>query len=277
MQRYPIITIVVLALTTVALAKTSAAAQQESTAPRTLHAGSQQEFADYQADSALNSGAQLEQAASSFADHYPESELRAHLFERALHAYQQENNAAGVLKMGESILAIDPSHAIALVLTATVLADSLGPGDPDRDKKIPEIKRNAARALQTLDTSFVAPASATPAQAAIYKTTLQSMAYSALGIANLKTGDYADAEKNLRIAADLANIHPDPYIWYHLALAQDHRRRYAAALNSVEQAMQLASSNPDLQKLAETEHQRLNRLAGHPRESTDFGGTQPPQ
>jgi tetratricopeptide (TPR) repeat protein len=94
----------------------------------------------------------------------------------------------------------------------------------------------------------------------------------------LKTGDYADAEKDLKAAAELSRSKPDPYIWYHLALAQDHRKRYPAALNSVEQALQLASANPDLQKMAETEHQRLTRLAGHRnKDAPDSGGEQPPQ
>ena len=59
------------------------------------------------------------------------------------------------------------------------------------------------------------------------------MAYSALGIMKLKTGDDAGAEKDLKTAAELDKVRPDPYIWYHLALAQDHRKKYAAALSSV--------------------------------------------
>jgi tetratricopeptide (TPR) repeat protein len=88
------------------------------------------------------------------------------------------------------------------------------------------------------------------------------MAYSALGIAKLKAGDDAGAEKDLRAAADLNRVQPDPYIWYHLALAQDHRKQYSAALYSVEQALQLASSNPELQRLAEMEHEKLLGLTG---------------
>lgn len=249
---------------------------QDSPPARQVHARSQQEAADYHADYSVSGGAALEQAAASFAQKYPESELRSSLFARAMVEYQRENNSAGILKMGERVLALDPNHSVALVLTATALADGLGPSDPDRDKKIAEIKRNVARALQTVDTSFVPPAAATIEQAAVYKTTLHAMAYSALGVLNLKTGDYADAEKNLKVASELAKIHPDAYIWYHLALAQDHRKKYPAALNSVEQALQLASANPDLQKMAETEHQRLTRLTRHT-ESPEPGGAQPPQ
>src|SRR5260370_18382753 len=107
--------------------------------------------------------------------------------------------------MGERVLALDPNHSLALVLTATVLADSLVSGDPDRDKKVAEIKKNTARAIQTIDTNFVAPAAATPEQAGIYKTTLQTMAYSALAVTNLKTPNTTEAQKNLKMAPGLGN------------------------------------------------------------------------
>jgi tetratricopeptide (TPR) repeat protein len=249
----------------------------QDTAARPVYAKSQQEAADYHADYLILGGTAVEQAAISFAQKYPSSELRSYLFAKAMLEYQRENNSVGIMKMGERVLALDPNHVIALILTATVLADGLGPGDPDRDKKIAMVKKKVASALQTVDTSFIPPATVTVEEAAIYKTTLHAMAYSALGVVNLKTGDYADAEKNLELAADLAKIHPDPYIWYHLALAQDHRRKYPAALHSVEQALQLASANPDLQKIAETEHQRLTRLTRRTGESPDSGDDPPPQ
>jgi len=275
MQRLPLVPMALLTLSLGAMAPASRAMQRTSPAP--IHAKSQQELADYKADDSLKGGSAMEQAAISFAQKYPESELRLYLFARAMREYQRENNAAGIEQMGERVLALDPDHTVALVLTATALADSLGPSDPDRDKKIAEIKKNATRALQTVRTRFVPPAGATPQQAAVYKTTLEAMAYSALGMTNLKTGDYNEAEKNLKQAAELDKIHPDPYVWYHLALAQDHRKKYPAALNSVEQALQLASSNPDLQKLAETEHQRLSRLATHGKNSPDSGRAPLPQ
>ncbi|HWS16995.1 MAG TPA: hypothetical protein VN223_03235, partial [Candidatus Elarobacter sp.] len=159
--------------------------------------------------------------------------------------------------MGERVLGLDPDNPLALVLTATALADALGDHDRDREKKISTIKHNAARAIQAAEASY----SETSAGAPVYKTTLQSMAYSALGIMKLKTGDDAGAEKDLTTSTELAKIRPDGYTWYHLALAQDHRKKYAAALSSVEQALQLASSNPELQKLAEVEHERLAGLA----------------
>jgi hypothetical protein len=259
-----------------------------STAPapssprRPPQAKTQAEYADYNSAYALAGGAALEKAAGEFALKYPQSELRPYLYSKAMHEYQTENNPGKMLAMGEKVLALDPDNSIALVLTATVLADSLSDADLDRQDKISEIKKNSARALQTVDSAFVAPPNATPDQIAAYKGTLQSMAHSALGIMELKTGEDAAAERDLLQAADLNKTQPDPYIWYHLALAQDHlatamadkqqqKKKYLDALGSVNQALQYAASNLDLARLAQEERERLQQLAG----STESGRSSP--
>jgi tetratricopeptide (TPR) repeat protein len=235
---------------------------QANTEARRPQAKSAQERNDFNAAYAITGAAAEENAANDFAARYPTSELRHYLFSSAMLQYQRENNSAKMQAMGERVLELDPDNPLALVLTATALADSLGDRDREREKKIATIRRNAMRAIQTAETGYSNGSTGT---AGVYKMTLQAMAYSALGIMKLKTGDDAGAEKDLKTAADLAKIRPDPYIWYHLALAQDHRKKYAAALGSVEQALQLASSNPELQKLAEVEHERLAGLARGPR------------
>jgi len=241
---------------------TAPAAQTQPAGKRPPQAKTQQEYNDYNTAYALNGGAASEKAANDFAQKYPQSELRAYLYSKAMHDYQNENNPGKMLAMGEKVLALDQDNSIALVLTATVLADSLSEGDQDRADKISEIKKNTTRALQTVDSGFVAPANATAEQIAVYKSTLQSMAHSALGIMELKTGDDPGAEKDLRSAAELNKTQPDPYIWYHLALAQDHQGKYAEALGSVNQALQYTASNPELGRLAQGERERLTKLTG---------------
>jgi tetratricopeptide (TPR) repeat protein len=238
---------------------------------RPPHARSQQEYDDYRAALAAGNAGAVDRAATVFAAKYPQSELREYLFARAMSEYQLENNPEGMLSAGENVLALDPGQPLALVLTATALADRLGPTDADRDKEIAEVKRNAGRVIQGGKSRMNDPA-AQP-QAALYRSTLQGMAYSALGIVHLKTGDYEEAEKDLKAAIDLCK-RPDAYLWYHLALAQDHRRKFRMALNSVEQAMQLASSNPELQKMAEVEHERL---IGYVKNSPASGGSRSPE
>src|SRR5262249_54768830 len=120
--------------------------EQSSTPPP--RAASRQEYDDYHSALGAGSGAALEQAADAFAMKYPQSELRKYLLSRAMSQYQLENNASAMLAAGEKVLALDAGDSLALVLTATVLADSLGPTDADRDRKIAEVKRKTTRVIQ---------------------------------------------------------------------------------------------------------------------------------
>jgi tetratricopeptide (TPR) repeat protein len=252
-------------------------AQQPSAAPSQAakpapHAKTKPEFDDFKAASATTGGAAMEAAADSFASKYPDSELRAQLYLRAMHEYQTESQAAKTQAMAETILRIDPENPLALVITATGLSDQLPDARPDQhsgdliesrpDPSIAEIKKNASLALQTIDTSFIPPAGATPQQVAGLKAMLKAMAHSAIGVTDLKTGDDAGAETELKAAADLRKAQPDPYVWYQLALAQEHQKKYAEALASVNEGLRYTDSAPDLAKILQAERDKLTKLTG---------------
>jgi tetratricopeptide (TPR) repeat protein len=257
-----------------------AQAQQPKVSPspqpavrHTPQAKTQAEYADYNAANAITTGAGMEKAANDFAAKYPDSELRSILYSKAMHNYQAENNAAKMLAMGEKVLVYDPDNSVALVLTATALSDNLTENDPDKANKVATIQKNAGRALQTIDTSFVPPNGATAEQIKTYTDTLRSMAHSAIGIMSLKDKDDARAETELKLSADLLSAAPDPYVWYHLALAQDHQGKYSEALQSVQKALNYTSANPELGKLASGERDRLVLLT---RQETPAGQQSPP-
>jgi tetratricopeptide (TPR) repeat protein len=253
---------IILGLFLAATALASAAQQPTTTpAPATARhvpeAKTRQEFNDYNTAYALSGGAQLENAADEFAAKYPSSELKSYLYAKALHEYQNESNPGKMLAMGRKVLLFDPDHTIALVLTATVLADSLDEKDPDREQKIAEIKKDTKHALDTVDSAFIPPANATPEEVTAYKKTLRSMAHSALGITALKTQDNKTAEQELKLAADLNVTQPDPYIWYHLALAQHRQQKYPDALASINKALEYAGDHSDLADLVRNERKQL--------------------
>ncbi len=245
-------------------ADSSSPPHAQTTPRRPPQAKTQKEYSSYNAAYALSGGAAVEKAADNFAVQYPDSELRVYLYSKAMHEYQNENNPGKLLAMAEKVLALDPDNSIALVLTASVLADSLSDTDLDREQKIAEIKNKSTHALETVDTAFVPPPGATPEQIDAYKITLRSMAHSALGIMELKSGADAAAEEDLQAGASLNKTEPDPYIWYHLALAQDHQKKYVEALASINQALPHTSTNPELERLARGERERLLKLTATP-------------
>jgi tetratricopeptide (TPR) repeat protein len=251
--------------------------QAQPPGKRVLQPKTQAEFNDYKAAYAITGGAASEKAADDFAAKYPASELRSTLFAKAMNEYQTENNATKTLSTGQKVLQIDPDDAVALVLTANVLSDSLNDADPDRDKKVAEIKKNGGHALQLMGANFSPVANATPEQVEAYKKTLQALAHSALGITALKTGDDAGAEKELIAASQVNPSQPDPFIWYHLALAQDHQKKYDEALVSAKQAVQNAASNPEIGALANSEQARLLTLTGGTSPAPEKGSTPVPK
>ena len=248
-------------------------AQATTTPRRPPQAKSQKEFNDYNTAYAITGGAASEKAADDFAAHHPESELRSILYSKAAHEYQAENNPGKMLAMAQKVLSLDPDDTVALVLAATVLSDNLNDSDQDREQKVEQIRKDASRALQTVDSML--PPNATPEQIATYKNTLKSMAHSALGITNLKMKDDAGAEQELKTAAELGKAQPDAYVWYHLALAQDHQNKYQEALASVTEALRHTSANPDLARLATGERDRLLKLTGG--EAGPGNNSQPPR
>lgn len=244
-----------------AAAKPASAQAQHAPAPKEPpQAKTREEYNEYTEASALTGGAASEKAAQHFAEKFPGSELRVYLYSRAMHAYQSENNPGKMLAMGDKVLALDPDNAVALVLTAAVLADNLGGNDKDQIKNVTAIRDRCARAQKAL-ASGPAPPGATQQQIMAYQGTMQSMVHSTLGILELKMGNDAAAEIHLRTATQVEYAQPDPYVWYHLALAMDHQKEYPGALAAVDQALRYIGSNSELQKLATGERERLARLA----------------
>lgn len=237
---------------------------QESTQPAAKvapQAKTKEEFADYTAANSVTGGAAAEKAARHFERKHPQSELRVYLYSKTLHEYLTENNSGKVLELGQKVLTLDAGNAIALVLTATALADGMSEDDKDRDKKSEMIRDYCARAQQALAGGY-APPGATPEQVSAYLGMMQSMNHSALGILELKLGHDPEAEKELRTASEVRDAQPDPYVWYHLALALDHQKKYPEALNAVNSALKFVGANADLEKLAMGERDRLSKLAG---------------
>lgn len=233
----------------------------QAPAKHVAQAKTTQEFKDYNTAYALTGGEAVEKAADDFAARYPASELKVFLYEKAMHEYQAVNSQPKILATGQKVLQLDPDNAIALVLTANVLSDGLSESSPDQQQAA-EIRKNAGHALEILNGNFSPVANATPEQVEAYKKTLQALAHSALGITALKMHDDAGAEKELKAAADVNLAQPDPFVWYHLSLAQDHQKKYSEALVSVNQAVQNAASNPDIGELAKGEQARLRTLTG---------------
>jgi tetratricopeptide (TPR) repeat protein len=238
-----------------------AAAAQPAT-PAGKHqpmAKTQEEFAAYKAAASQQDPAAAEGAAAEFVQKYPDSELRASIYQLLMGRYQQANNGEKTVEMGRKALQYDPDNTVSLVMVATTLAERIRNTDLDKDEKIAEAIRDANHSLQTVN-DLVLPPNTPLDKVQGAKNTLISMAYAAIGTTNIIQEDYAAAEQNLQKSVDLPGIEPDPLSWLRLSIALDHQKKYPEALRATNKTIDISAQQPVVQNLAKQERERLLKL-----------------
>jgi tetratricopeptide (TPR) repeat protein len=236
---------------------------QAATPPgkRPPQAKTKEEMDGYTAARAITDLAAQEKAANDFAAKFPDSELRPLVYKMVMQRYQQANNGDKMIEMAHKVLAIDPDDPEALVGIAQVEAEQTRDADLDKDQKVADAKKNAERALVTVDTD-VPTTGYQPEQLAAYKGFLRSQAYFVLGTLSFKAKNWSDAEANLRKSIDALPQQPDEIAVYRLAVSLDMQSKYPEALKVVQQAVELTKDRADspVGKAVREEQDRLTKL-----------------
>jgi tetratricopeptide (TPR) repeat protein len=224
-------------------------------------ARSNEEFAAYQAVANNPDPKAALAAADDFAKKFPESELRVPLFMNLVNKFYSANDADNTIEAADRVLAIEPDHTIALVISSGVIAERTRETDLDRDERLAKAAERSERAIKTMDSGLVVPKGVTPEQLAGYKQMLTSMAKSNLGYVELSKKNYAAAEKQYAEAVELGKAKPDGTTYYRLALAQHGQKRFGEALKNATKAVELAQAenNPALLSLAQEEKAKLEK------------------
>jgi tetratricopeptide (TPR) repeat protein len=226
---------------------------------RPPQAKTQDEFAAYKAAAALTDPAAQEKAASDFATKFPESELRVLLYKSVMHEYQQSDNADKMMEMSQKVLTYDADDPEALLGVAQVLAERTRETDLDKDQRLAEARKDAQRALVTVDTDI--PTAGQPQDRVdAYKGFLRSSAYEILGTLDYNAKIWGDAETNLRKSIEAYPQQPDPVAVLRLSLALDQENKYPEALKYVNQAVDLTKQGTNVGDAARTEKDRLTQL-----------------
>jgi tetratricopeptide (TPR) repeat protein len=228
---------------------------------RPPQAKTQPEFDAYKAAVAITDPAAQEKAADDFATKFPDSELRPLLYKAVLHSYQQANNADKMMAMSQKVLGFDPDDPEALLGVAQVLAERTHDTDLDKDQRIAEARKDAQRALVTVETDI--PSAGAPAeQLNAFKAFLRSEAYAILGTLDFNAKAWADAEGNLRKSIDAFPQQVDPVAVFRLSVALDMQNKYPEALKYANQAVDLTKPGTGAGDAARKEKDRLIQLIG---------------
>jgi len=227
---------------------------------RPPQAKTQPEFDAYKAAAALTDAAAQEKAAADFATKFPESELRPLLYKAVLHSYQQVNNADKMMEMGQKILTYDADDPEALLGVAQVLAERTHDTDLDKDQRLAEARKDAQRALLTVETDV--PASGyPPEQLNAFKAFLRSDAYAIIGTLDFNAKAWAEAETNLRKSIEAFPQQVDPIAVFRLSVSLDMQNKYPEALKYANQAVDMTKEGTGAGDAARKEKDRLTQLS----------------
>jgi tetratricopeptide (TPR) repeat protein len=243
-------------------AQTAPAGQTPATqGKRPPQAKTQPEFDAYKAAIQLTDPAAAEKAADDFATKFPDSELKVVLYKSAMQKYQAANNADKMMEMAQKALSFDPDDPEALVAVAQIEAERTRDTDLDRDQKLADAKKNAERALLTVDTD-VPTAGYPPEKIDQFKRYIKSEAYAILGTLASNAKNYSEAETDLKKSIEVFPEQVDSVAVLRLAVALDMQNKYPDALKYANQAVDLTKDHPDSAagKAARAEQERLTRL-----------------
>jgi tetratricopeptide (TPR) repeat protein len=227
---------------------------------RPPQAKTQDEFAAYKAAAALTDPAAQEKAADDFATKFPESELRPLLYRAVVASYQRANNADKMLAMSQKLLTLDPDDPQALLGVAQVLAERTRDTDLDKDQRLAEARKDAQRALVTVDTDV--PAGLPPERVEVFKGYVRSEAYEIMGTIDFNAKAWADAEGNLRKSIEAYPQEVDPIAVFRLSVALDMQSKYPEAMKYANQAVDMTKEGTAAGKAARDEKDRLTQLTG---------------
>jgi tetratricopeptide (TPR) repeat protein len=187
--------------------------------------------------------------------------LRVPLYINVMNKFYNANDADNTLEAADRILAVEPDHTMALVISSGVLAERTRETDLDRDERLAKAVERANKAISTIDTGLVVPPNVTPEQRAGLKQMLVSMAKANLGYVELAKKNYPGAEKHLAEAVEVGKAKPDGTTYYRLALAQHGQKKFGEALKNANKAVELAQAenNPALLQLAQEEKTKLEK------------------
>ena len=159
-------------------------------------------------------------------------------------------------------MTLDPDDPDALVGVAQVLAERTRDTDLDKDQKLAEAKKDAERALVTVDTD-VPTAGYPPEKIDQFKRYMKSEAYAVLGTLATNAKSWPEAETDLRKSIEVFPEQVDSVAVLRLAVALDMQNKIPDALKFANQAVDLTKDRPDSAagKAARAEQDRLTKLS----------------
>jgi tetratricopeptide (TPR) repeat protein len=211
-------------------------------------ASSREEFDAYLLVLSKTSPKEVISVAKDFEQHWPQSELLAHVFELELEAYRTLGDSANGILAGEKALKAAPGNLAVLTNLAYIIANSTV--DPQQLARAEAYARSELEQSRTIQV----PKKIFPKEWDEIQGHLDSTAHATLGLVAYKRGDIAGAIKEFETAIKLAPT-PEPAQYYRLGMLYEASGNQSKAIEMLHRVTE--SNDPTLRPLAE---QKLKSL-----------------
>ncbi|MFQ5810332.1 MAG: tetratricopeptide repeat protein, partial [Armatimonadota bacterium] len=180
-----------------------------------------------------------------FLSQYPESPLRGRAYAAVAQGYRMQNNYAKAVEYGERALELAPRDAVSMLLVADSLAESSTPEQADFQERLAKGEDYARRGLELLPDLFAGMRRRPEVPAEQYEEQerfIEGQAHAILGSIYLRRDQFTEAEEELKRAAELTTMRPNPADFQRLGYAHLRQKEYADAETAFQRCVELGGA-----------------------------------
>jgi tetratricopeptide (TPR) repeat protein len=166
-------------------------------------------------------------AGENFLKKYNDSHLRAQVFSQLTILYIQAGDPEKGFTAGASAIQLNPKDVRTMGVLSQTMARSVNPGTPDATQKLAQAE-NYGKNVLTVAPTLTKPVGVSDEAFLTAKNEALVMAYSGLGLVDVRRGNFAEAIPDLQHAVQL-DSKKDPTNAYLLGVANQNSGHYAEA------------------------------------------------
>jgi tetratricopeptide (TPR) repeat protein len=197
------------------------------------------------------------QAGESFLKKYKDSRYRGQVYSELTLLYIRANRTDQALTTGEKAVQANPNDVLTMGVLSETMARMANPGTPDAAEKLEQAEKYGQEAV-TVAPTVKKPDGVKEEAFNAQKNEALAMAYSGLGLVDVRQGKYAEAIPNLQQAVQL-DAKKDPTNFYLLGVANQNTSHYAEAAAAFRQC---AEAPGNLQATCKSAGDEAEKKAG---------------
>jgi len=169
-----------------------------------------------------------EKLGEDFIQKYPQSRYRAEVYSWLVKGYLSTGQVDKMEAAGDKELEIMPNDAQTLAIMGSTLPRAMNASTPDPDKRLAKAETYSKKALEIIPT-YPKPDNVSEETFVTAKNQTMALAYSGLGIVDIRRGKFAEAIPNLEQSVKL-DPNPDPVNYYLLGMANEKASHFDDAV-----------------------------------------------